>query len=74
MYNFQVDGLILKVYDDKNWNVITLDHLIDSISSLAISSYGRLAPPEKVNFCGTIDVVLSIKSWRPIRMTDTWGG
>jgi hypothetical protein len=42
------DGLVKKVYDDKDWNVITLDHIMDTISSLAISSYDRPAPPEKV--------------------------
>ena len=42
-----VDGLIIKVYDDKDWNVITFDHIMDTISSLAISDYGRPAPPVK---------------------------
>jgi hypothetical protein len=43
-----VDGLIIKVYDDKDWNVITFDHIMDTISSLAVNSYGRPAPPDKI--------------------------
>jgi hypothetical protein len=45
---FDVDGLVVKVYDNKNWNVITLDPIMDSISTLAVNSYGRLPPPAKV--------------------------
>jgi hypothetical protein len=44
---YHVDGIILKVYDENNWEVITLDPIMDSLSHLAINSFGRPAPPAK---------------------------
>jgi hypothetical protein len=41
------DGLILKVYDDNNWEVITVDAIMDTLSHLAIKSFNRPAPPLK---------------------------
>jgi hypothetical protein len=41
MENVPCDGLIFKVYNDKDWEVVTLDPIMDSISALAINSYGR---------------------------------
>jgi hypothetical protein len=41
------DGLILKVYDDNNWEVITVDAIMDTLSYLAIKSFNRPVPPLK---------------------------
>jgi hypothetical protein len=47
-FGFDVDGLVIKIYDDKNWNVITLEPIMDSVSTLAVNSYARPLPPTKV--------------------------
>jgi hypothetical protein len=44
----EVDGIIFKVYDENDWTVMTMDTIMDSVSTLAINSYNRPAPPAKV--------------------------
>jgi hypothetical protein len=41
-----VDGIIIKVYNDNDWNVLTFDdEIMDSVSTLAIKSFNRPPPP-----------------------------
>jgi hypothetical protein len=47
-----VDALILKVYDETDWNVMTFDAVMDSVSHLAVNSFSRALPPSKPQFCG----------------------
>lgn len=54
-----------KVYDELDWNVLTVDGFMDVKSMLAINSYGRPTPPAQVQFCGKSAYTSKVKSWRP---------
>jgi hypothetical protein len=60
LFPVEVDGLILKVYDDKDWNVLTFGGISDSVSTLAINSFGRLPPPTNSLFCGEVTIDFTI--------------
>jgi hypothetical protein len=66
----EVDGVVLKVYDDKDWNLLTFGGISDSISTLAINSFGRLPPPTNPLFCGEVTIDFMILTWRPFTIVD----
>ena len=61
----QLKIVTLKVWDDLDWNILTVDAFMDSKSILAINSYGRPAPPAKVLFCGELTYEHKVIEWRP---------
>jgi len=67
----QLKAVTLKVYDDSDWNVLTVDAFMDSKSILAINSYGRPAPPAKVLFCGKSTYLHELIEWRPTVFRDS---
>ena len=57
--------MILKLYDENDWDVYTMDIISDSISIIAINSYGRLSPPAQDYFCGGVDYYSTVTMFKP---------
>ena len=57
--------MILKTYDENNWDIYTIDTITDSFSIVAINSYGRAPPPDQDYFCGGAEYELSYDYFKP---------
>ena len=64
------NSVLLKVWDELDWNVAVVDMFIDDVSRNAILNFGRPPPPAKPQLCGGTNLDLIVFEWRPFSMTE----